>query len=96
MSTDQLHDLLSALVGAPALPGARCRHKSHLFDERAADEAPEVAEQRHEQAVGLCRGCAALASCQRWYDALPRGKRPSGVVAGRAPKGERVAGEATQ
>lgn len=83
MSADQLTNLLSALVGAPALPGARCRGRSALFDEQGKDEAPETTEQRHQQALGLCRLCPALASCQTWFDTLKPSWRPPGVVAGR-------------
>lgn len=85
-----LDSLLSALGGAPALPGARCRHRSHLFDERGGDEPEDVAEQRHQQALGLCKVCPALAGCSEWFDALPARKRPTGVVAGivNSPKKE--------
>ncbi|GAS87542.1 hypothetical protein [Mycolicibacterium brisbanense] len=81
-------DLLAAVGVAPALPGARCRGKHHLFDDAGKDEAPEVVAQRHQQALGLCRSCPALASCGRWVDSLPRSRRPPGVVAGvvHAPK----------
>ncbi|ORW69818.1 hypothetical protein AWC24_04660 [Mycolicibacter senuensis] len=79
-------EVLSAvLAGAPALPGARCRNRSHLFDERGPDEPQDVADQRHQQALGLCKVCPALASCERWYSALPARKKPSGVIAGRIP-----------
>lgn len=40
-------DLLDALSVAPALPGARCRGKPHLFDEAQPGEPLEVVEQRH-------------------------------------------------
>lgn len=78
-----LDRLLSAIGAAPALPGARCRHRSHLFDEAGKDEPPEVVEERHAQALGLCRICPALASCSEWFGSLPTSKQPTGVVAGR-------------
>ncbi|MBP2455683.1 hypothetical protein [Mycolicibacterium lutetiense] len=81
--TDQLSTLLAAVGAAPALPGARCRGKHHLFDEADKHEAPETTEQRHAQALGLCRRCPALASCQTWFDTLTPSKRPPGVIAGR-------------
>lgn len=84
--SDQLHDLLLALAGAPALVGARCRGRSHLFDEAQPDEDPDTTTFRHQHALTLCRGCTALASCQRWFDTLPARQRPPGVVAGRAPE----------
>lgn len=77
-----LDRLLSAVGAAPALPGARCRHRSHLFDEAGKDEPPGVVEERHAQALGLCRICPALASCSEWFDSLPAPTRPTGVVAG--------------
>lgn len=83
MSADQLTAILAAVGAAPALPGARCRGKHHLFDEQGKHEAPETAAERHTQALGLCTHCTALASCGQWFDTLPRSKRPAGVVAGR-------------
>lgn len=54
-------DLLAAVGVAPALPGARCRGKHHLFDDAEKNEAAEVVAQRHAQALQLCSGCTALA-----------------------------------
>jgi len=71
-------------VGAPALPGARCRGRAHLFDEPEQGEPAELVEQRHAQALGLCRHCPALTACAAWFDTLPPRQRPAGVVAGRA------------
>ena len=51
MSADQLHRLLAAVGAAPALPGARCRGKHHLFDEQGTHEDPDTADQRHTQAL---------------------------------------------
>ena len=70
-------------VGAPALPGARCRGRAHLFDEPEQGEPAELVEQRHAQALGLCRHCPALTACAAWFDTLPPRQRPAGVVAGR-------------
>jgi hypothetical protein len=75
-------ELLSALAGVPVLPGARCRGRHALFDPQRPDEADEVAQARHSQAVGLCEHCPALAACQLWVNSLPPPKRPSGVIAG--------------
>lgn len=80
--SQQLDTLLAAVGAAPALPGARCRGRHHLFDEQGAHEAPETAAERHQQALGLCRLCPALASCQTWFDTLTPSNRPPGVVAG--------------
>jgi WhiB family redox-sensing transcriptional regulator len=76
-------DLLAAVGVAPALPGARCRGKHHLYDDAEKNEAAEVVAQRHAQALQLCSGCTALASCATWFESLPPSRRPPGVVAGR-------------
>lgn len=75
-----LDELLLSLAGSPALPGARCRGKSHLFD---GAEPGEDTTARYDQALGLCAACPALGRCSRWLDGLPARKRPRGVVAGR-------------
>lgn len=74
MST--LDDLLGAALGAvPRLPGARCRSRSHLWDEY---DDPEVIE----YCLSQCRRCPALAGCTAWFDSLPARRRPHGTVAG--------------
>jgi len=78
-------DLLLSLAGSPALPGARCRGRHTLFDERGPDEPDEVAAQRHSQALGLCERCPALDRCRDWLEELPPRQRPPGVVAGQLP-----------
>lgn len=78
----QLGTLLAAVGVAPALPGARCRGRHHLFDEQGKNETPEAAAERHTQALGLCRLCPSLAGCTTWFDTLPASRRPKGVVAG--------------
>lgn len=84
-----IEGLLGALLGAPSLPGARCRGRSHLFDEAEQYEPVELVEQRHAQAKLLCAGCNSLDACRKWLDSLPPSRKPLGVVAGqvvRAPK----------
>jgi WhiB family redox-sensing transcriptional regulator len=81
--TSSFDTLIAQLAGAPALHGARCRGRSHLFDARADREPLPVAEARHAQALGLCARCPALVRCKSWLDDLPVRKRPLGVVAGR-------------
>ncbi len=75
-------DFAAALAGAPSLPGARCRHRSALFDAAEAHEPTEIVTQRHAQAISLCAGCPSLGPCREWLDGLPKGRRPHGVVAG--------------
>jgi len=75
--------LLGAILGAPALPGARCRGRPHLFDEPGGREDPAVVAARQAQALGLCGRCPALAACSAWFESLPPRERPGGVIAGR-------------
>lgn len=78
--------LVGALVGAPLLPGARCRGRHHLFDEAGPGEADEVVAARHAQALALCGGCPALQPCRAWFDRLKPRERPGGVIAGKLHK----------
>lgn len=78
-----LDTLLGALLGAPALPGAKCRRRHRLFDEPATGEPAEVVRQRHAQALHLCSVCPARQPCADWFERLPMRKRPFGVIAGR-------------
>ncbi len=74
--------LFDALGVIPALPGARCRGRHHLFDEPRRDEDEQAVQDRHAQALGLCARCPAARRCREWLDSLPPRKRPRGVVAG--------------
>jgi hypothetical protein len=67
-------DLLLALR-TPHLPGAACRGRWELFDDRG----------RQAEAIQLCQSCPALALCRQWVDSLKPSQRPPGVIAGRAP-----------
>ena len=58
-----LDDLILALAGCPALPGAKCRGKSHLFNGEDGLEG-----ERTRQAAQLCRRCPALDRCRAWAD----------------------------
>lgn len=78
-----LDQLLAAIAAAPAMPGARCRGRHHLFDGGPPGESPEVREARHGQALALCARCPALDRCETWFDSLPRRQRPVGVIAGK-------------
>ena len=80
MST--LDHLIATFAGAPALPGARCRGRHHLFDPAATGEDPDAVEQRHTKALGLCEHCPSLRPCRDWLQSLPRQKKPDGVIAG--------------
>ena len=72
-----LDELLLSLAGAPSLPGARCRGRSHLFD---GTDGPDG--ERTRQAAAMCRRCPALDRCAEWADSQPA-KRLDGVIAGR-------------
>ena len=79
-----LDSLLGALLGAPALPGAKCRRRHRLFDEPAPNEPAEQVRQRHAMALRLCDSCPARLPCQDWVDnRLTARTRPYGVIAGR-------------
>ena len=75
-------DLFGALGVIPALPGARCRGRHHLFDEPRPGEDEHAAQERHAQALGLCARCPAAERCREWFESLPPRNRPRGVVAG--------------
>ena len=77
-----LVDLLAALAGAPALPGARCRGRPHLFDPARPAEAEASVADRHRQALALCAACPSLNRCAAWLASLPPTEQPPGVVAG--------------
>jgi hypothetical protein len=68
MIASNLFDQLGVIV---ALPGAKCRHKHHLFDGAEPGEDPDSAAARHNQALGLCHHCPALDRCRDWFDSLP-------------------------
>ena len=84
-------ELWAAAVSTPPLPDAACRGQSKLFDATVAGSGSrdEVVRARFD-ALTVCRGCAVLQQCREWYDSLPPGLAPQGVVAGR------VDGRATQ
>ncbi|WP_174396630.1 WhiB family transcriptional regulator [Mycolicibacterium sphagni] len=75
-------DLFDAVGLAPALPGARCRGRATLFDLAEVGTDPEDAEYAEQAAKRLCAQCPSLMRCRAWYEALPRSRRPFGVVAG--------------
>lgn len=81
--SDTYHNLLAALAAAPALPGALCRGRPHLFDEANPGEADHVVQARQAQALSLCGRCPSLTRCEDWFESLPPRKKPGGVIAGR-------------
>lgn len=77
------------LAGIPALPGARCKGRSDLYErtigEHRADGLPakDELENARSEALRLCNnGCPALDPCRAWLAALPVAHRPAGVIAG--------------
>lgn len=74
MTLDEVFADLRA--GIPRLPGAKCKGRSHVWDE--VDDPALV-----EYAIHQCEGCPALTACQRWLETLRPAQRPHGVVAGR-------------
>ena len=76
------------LAGIPALPGARCKGRSDLFERTVGEHRmtgrltkTEVDDARRE-ALRVCRVCPALMACRTWLDGLGVTRRPAGVVAG--------------
>ena len=59
----------------PRLPGALRTGRPMLFD---GDDATS-----RDAAIALCQQCPPLSACSDWLSALPRSRRPPGVVAGR-------------
>ncbi|SBS77350.1 conserved hypothetical protein [uncultured Mycobacterium sp.] len=74
--------LFDAVGLAPALPGARCRGRSALFDLAEVGSDPEDAEYAEQAAKRLCSQCPSLVPCRSWYESLPKSQRPMGVIAG--------------
>lgn len=70
-------NLFDQLGGVASLAGARCRGRHALFDEAEPHEPPERVDQRHAQALALCRDCPALASCQQWFAGLKPTQKPA-------------------
>jgi len=67
-------ELLDALRGAPALPGAACRGRSAEFDTVDTNQA--------QAAIEVCESCPALHRCRQWADSQPVNAL-HGVVGGR-------------
>lgn len=77
------------LAGIPALPGARCKGRSDLYERTVGEHringriTKTELENARSEALRLCNnGCPALQSCRTWLSALPVSRRPTGVVAG--------------
>jgi len=70
----------------PALPGARCRGRTELFDATIHPErggSIDDLQYARNRASDLCGACPALNRCRAWVDSLPPNQRPHGVIAGR-------------
>lgn len=79
--------LLDSLSLAPSLPGALCAGRHELFDasieaSRTGTAAAAELAQARAEALRICGGCPVLQPCRRWFDSLPKSKRPQGVCAG--------------
>ena len=83
-------DTMRALLESiPALPGARCKGRSDLYERTIGEHrmtgritTTELDDARRE-ALRLCNnGCPALDPCRAFLDALPAAQRPRGVIAG--------------
>lgn len=79
-----LNELLAALANTPALPGARCRLRSDLFDVDSGDartETPSERAERHQAARNVCSTCPELNACRSWAESTHPGEL-SGIVGG--------------
>jgi hypothetical protein len=72
--------LAGAVAGVPELPGARCVGAWQIFDNEHGNA------ELQEYAKNLCASCPALTACSDWTAGLPKSKRPTGIIAGRATK----------
>jgi hypothetical protein len=82
------NDMRALLAGIPALPGARCKGRSALYERTVGEHhmtgrltKTEVDDARRE-ALRVCRACPALMACRAWLDGTGIARRPAGVVAG--------------
>ena len=65
MNPDGAAELLAAiLTGAPSLPGAACRRRAGLFDDRHPGESAEQQRHRFEAAAAVCARCPAQPACR--------------------------------
>ena len=78
----------SLLAGIPDLRGAPCKGREDLYERTISEHhaagrltKTELDDARRE-ALRLCAGCEAQTHCRAWLDALPKSRRPRGVVAG--------------
>jgi hypothetical protein len=69
-----LDELIGSLMGIPALPGARCKGRSDIWE----SDCPELVE----YAINQCRTCPSLQPCRQFVESLPRRQQPSGVTGG--------------
>lgn len=76
------------LEGIPALPGARCKGRSDLYERTIGEHrmtgqiTQTELDDARSAALRLCAACPALDPCRAFLDALPGAHRPRGVVAG--------------
>ena len=75
----------AVLDGVPNLTGAACSGRPDVFDSAPHSEPSDVTGTRYAAALAVCHDCPCLTQCRAWVDDTPPTKRPSGVVAGRAP-----------
>ncbi|BCP02035.1 hypothetical protein MINTM018_48040 [Mycobacterium intracellulare] len=79
---------MTELVGEiPDLRGARCKGMAQLYEQTIAtnrDGGPtrEETDAARETALRICAACPSLAPCRAYIAALPKSRRPLGVVAG--------------
>lgn len=75
------------LESIPDLDGARCKHKSDLFERtngehRMTGRTTTELDNARREALWLCETCPALHPCREYLQGLPAAQRPRGVIAG--------------
>ena len=70
--TNNFESLLAALSSMPRLDG-RCVGRWELWD---VYDDPAITE----YTVNQCLSCPALEACRTYFDAMPKRKRPPGVI----------------
>jgi hypothetical protein len=77
-------DLIVEWSVAPRLPDALCREHVQEFDDAAQDA------RKAPPALRICAQCVELSKCRSWVNALPKDRRPDGVVGGQVVTKRRV------
>jgi hypothetical protein len=82
--TPEARELLAEILeGTAPLTGTLCADWPLVYEATTNGTDPETQDYAVTTALRLCKSCPAMAGCSAWYDTLPLGARPPGVIAGR-------------